>query len=78
MWKKDAALYEQAGSFRRVMDIDAHQEEKIQGLFYREDEKPYIKLCLNSEMDVQLVVDKSQFFFKETEAKLFLFYRNGR
>ncbi|MCR1842251.1 alpha/beta hydrolase [Murimonas intestini] len=53
-WENDMALYGQACSFRRVMEIQPHEEALIQGLCYRPDGKPYIKLHMQDAGSIRL------------------------
>lgn len=64
-WEYDEALYGQACSFRRIMEIQPHEEAVIQGLCYREDGMPYIKLYMENAGSLKLSAGNK--VFKLTE-----------
>lgn len=66
-WINDAAMYAQAGAFRRIMEIEPHEEGRIQGLCYREDGTPYIRLWVDDNVEtVEIKIRKSRFFLHKT------------
>lgn len=71
-WEKDLALYNQAGSFKQIMEIIPHEDGKIQGLCYYKDKTPYLKLDLEHGMNVQLHVKETVFYLNEKQPGVYV------
>lgn len=59
-------LQDQAVAFRRPKDYTTSAAQQ-QGLFYREDGKPYLHLQLKNACNVELVINEEKFIFLELE-----------
>lgn len=70
-WTRDEALYCHAGAFRKVIEVQPHEEAIVQGLCYRENGRPYIKLYMKSVESVELKIRKKRFRLQEVEPGCF-------
>ena len=70
-WMCDEALYNQAGAFRRTMEIQPHEEGILQGLCYRENGMPYIRLFLEGVESAELKIRRKRFLMQEVKPGCF-------
>lgn len=66
-WMSDAALYNHAGAFRRTIEIQPHEDGTVQGLCYRENGKPYIRLFLEGVESAELKIRRKRFPMQEVK-----------
>lgn len=64
---------DQAVSFRRprIFTLTAiHEEVPAQGLFYRKDQRPYLRLWLKNACNVELLVNQEKYIFLEVDRNI--------
>lgn len=64
---------DQAVAFLRPMDFSMAEQQgtiRQQGLFYRNDKSPYLRLCLKNACNVELEVGQERFIFLEVERNI--------
>lgn len=65
--------FDQAVAFSRPLDFSMAEQQGMprqQGVFYRNDKSPYLKLCLKNACNVELAVGQEKFIFLEVERNI--------